>query len=53
MTGYYLEGGYNLFVDKNTNGELIVFIDTKTIILMMKWQKVLNQIFPIIGQKKQ
>ena len=25
MTGYYLEGGYNLFVDKNTNDELIVF----------------------------
>ena len=26
MTGYYLEGGYNLYVDKNTNDELILFI---------------------------
>ena len=43
MTGYYLEGGYNLYADKNTNDELILFTDTKTIILMMKWQKVLNQ----------
>ena len=25
MTGYYLEGGYNLYADKNTNDELILF----------------------------
>ena len=26
MTGYYLEGGYNLYADKNTNDELILFV---------------------------
>ena len=25
MSGYYFEGGYNLYVDKNTNDELVVF----------------------------